>query len=47
MERRHEFEPVAPGAAFGFLASGLKILAVLDEFGAERPHRAVLLDRIA
>ena len=31
----------------GFFARRLKILAMLDQFGAERAHGAVLLDRIA
>src|SRR6202034_1863843 len=47
MERRHELKPVAPGVTFRLLARRLKVLAVLDQIGAERPHRAVLLDRIA
>ena len=47
MERRHEFEPAGRGAASGLLARGLEILAMFDKIGAERPHGAVLLDRIA
>src|SRR5713226_2042970 len=47
MEGRHEFKSTQFGAALGLLAGGLKILTVFDEARAERPHRAVFLDRIA
>ena len=39
--------PCELGAALGFFGCRLKIRAMLDQFGAERAHRAVLLDRIA
>ena len=47
MERRHHVEAGELGAALGFFARRLKILAMLDQLGAERAHGAVLLDRIA
>ena len=47
MERRHHVQAGELGAALGFFARRLKILAMLDQFGAERAHGAVLLDRIA
>ena len=47
MERRHDVKAVDSRAALGFLARRLKILAMLDQFGAERAYRAVFLDRIA
>jgi hypothetical protein len=47
MERWHHLEPACFGAPISFLARGLKIVAMLDQIGAERAHRAVLLDRVA
>ncbi len=47
MERRHHVEAGELGAALGFFARRLKVLAMLDQLGAERAHGAVLLDRIA
>src|SRR4051812_32343789 len=47
MKRRHEFEAGGGGAAIRLFASGLKVLTMLDEFGAQRLHGAILLDRIA
>src|SRR5882757_9671265 len=47
MEGRHELESVTFGVPLRLLARGLEILATLDEVCAKRPHRAVLLDRIA
>ena len=47
MERRHHVEAGELGVALGFFGCRLKVLAMLDQFGAERAHGAVLLDRIA
>ena len=46
MERRHHVEAGELGVALGFFGGRLKVLAMLDQFGAERAHGAVLLDRI-
>ena len=40
MERRHQFETIACRATLGLFARRLEILAMLDQIGAERPHRA-------
>ena len=37
----------ARGERRGVLARGLEVVAVLDQLGAERAHRGVLLDRVA
>src|SRR5512135_2961383 len=47
MEGRRHFEPVTFGMALGLLARGLKILAIFDEIGAERGHRAIFLNGVA
>ena len=47
MERRHHVEAGELGVARGFFGCRLKVLAMLDQFGAKRAHGAVLLDRIA
>src|SRR5262249_59061508 len=47
MERRHHMKAGELRAALGLLARGLKVLAVLNELGAKRLHRAVLLDGVA
>ena len=47
MERRHHVQAGELGVARGFFGGRLKVLAMLDQFGAERAHGAVLLHRIA
>ena len=39
--------PLRCGAPLGFLARGLKVVAMFDKVGAERLHGAIFLDRIA
>jgi len=47
MKCRHELQAAGRGAAMGFLARGLKVLAMFDEFSTKSPHGTILLDRIS
>ena len=47
MEGRHHVQPCPIRLADGFLAGRLEVVAMFDQLGTERPHRAVLLDGIA
>ena len=40
-------QPPVLGQAFGLFEGGLEIFAMLDQLGAEGPHRGVLLAAIA
>ena len=42
-----DVQPIAGADARGFFARFLKIMAVFDEFHAERTHGGVLLDAVS
>jgi hypothetical protein len=47
VERGHAVQSVALGQHGRMLGRGLEVLAVLDQFDAQRAHGGVLLDRVA